>query len=547
MNQEHDPAFSADALLERLAQLKVPPEVQHRLDERLEAFNRDHQPLAVALRPTWSQRFQGVLPRLSLAACLAGLLLGAGILLFGNPNAWAQVTQSVQAKTWVRWTMQMPKGVALPEGFQTPETWFSVKNRIGASRADHSALFVDFAAKESLVYDAKRKTLDRLGIAVHDRQEFEFFETLLRLMNEGNLELKLPDSPIEVSKRTRLEVIEEARRFIEFSFECRDPRRAPPDYRVTFRVDPQSHLPVLMRTTQKFTPNDPAVERVFAIDYPAAGPTAIYDLGVPRDTIIVERAKTKTEQGEEIQKFLNDYASARAKSLEAHEILVLQAIPEMGGNDFFAALRGKSDGKSVTVEMVDQEQLWKLRAQMRLEKASPPKDADSAQYWKTRLAALNFKPMPRGNELLPDACGHPDIVPFGVSPIDNPDCQVTLDRNPKSGPEGTVLLKIRVQTKVGFNDRLYWIDPSRDFLVLRMEIHYSANHTPWDNTTQTIDKLQKSPAGRWYATEFRTGKIEKSGDPLPMTTVKIDPAKPNTGQEIAPVTTSIFRYFLRFE
>ena len=53
-------------------------------------------------------------------------------------------------------------------------------------------------------------------------------------------------------------------------------------------------------------------------------------------------------------------------------------------------------------------------------------------------------------------------------------------------------------------------------MVLRREITFSRN--PADSggiLTWVVDKVEQAPGGgRWYATEARLGKIEKSGDDL---------------------------------
>ena len=59
---------------------------------------------------------------------------------FGTP-AWvhtkraaSEVAKAVRAKTWVRWTFRVPKDLAVPEGFQAPEGWFSAGKKVFAVR-----------------------------------------------------------------------------------------------------------------------------------------------------------------------------------------------------------------------------------------------------------------------------------------------------------------------------------------------------------------------------------------------------------------------------
>lgn len=545
MNQENPGRPSVDALLEQFSQVKVPPDILRRLEAKVQEFPSGESVL-VPSRPTRVQKLWRYLPRLSLAAGLAGLMIGAWILTVGNSNAWAQVTKTIQSKPWVRFTLQLPKEGLVPDGIQAPQIWFSAKNRIGACRGQDSALFINFAARESFVYESKTKTIVQSGIAVFDNMEFENYETLLKLLNEDNQEWKTPESGIQILKRTRREIVEGTRTWVEFTFSCRNPRLASMDYQITFRVDPETHLPREMRTTRKLSPKDPDIQLTLLMDYPATGPTGIYDLGVPKDALVMKPPMTKTEHGEEIRKFLDEYNQARGKSIEPFSVTVFESTPEMGSGDFYSAMKGRSDGNKVVVERIDPEPFWKIRSDLRSGKITIPKEVSPEKWWKDKFAGMPFSPMERGEELLPPRVGYPDIT-FGKSPIDNPDCQVTLDRNPKTGPAGTVLLKIRVETQIGFNDKYYWIDPARDYLVMRMEMHFSRDHAPWNNSTQVIDQLKKSPGGRWYPTRFLNGRIEKPGDNLPEKTVKVDPSRPVKAGEMGPVTTSVFRYFVQFD
>jgi hypothetical protein len=196
------------------------------------------------------------------------------------------------------------------------------------------------------------------------------------------------------------------------------------------------------------------------------------------------------------------------------------------------------------VEEIDFEQLMGFRKKLWSGQIARPKDADRTVWWRQQVEGMKFKPMPqRGGELLPHRIGYPpQLLTIGASPVDNPDCRVTLDRKPVSGPPDTVLLWIRTETTLGFNDCFYWIAPERDYVVLRHEIHFSRDHTAWNNSTQIIDKVEQSPGGRWYAAAVRFGRIERHGEDLPAKPVAAI-AKP----EMGPVTTSSYRYFVEFK
>ncbi len=550
MNQGNGKSPTVDAICEQFSRVAVPADVERRLDARLQEFCRQPQFQTERVVPPPQRAFHRRFARVSVAAGLAVTVAVALFLAFGNQDAWAQVAKTMRSKPWVRWTFRVPKDIQLPEHFQVPEGWFSAERKVLAQRANQSARYVDLAGQESYDYFSQTKTVTRSLTSDIDNVEAGHFETLLRLVSEGDRALQLPESPIQIVGRTRRDVSDRDVtgrdcRWIEYTFACRDPRRAPHDYQMTFRVDPKTQLPVEMRSTEKFSSNDPAVERIFALDYPEAGPSDIYALGAPPDAQVVDRRRAKVETPAEIKEFLAAYVEARRKPLEPFTTTVLMSVPRMDFSDIFGAFRGNDDGQESRVEEVDIEELMEFRKKVRAGEVSRPADADRLVWWKEQIQGMTFKPMPRGDELLPHRIGYPaELLTLGASPVDNPDCHFTLDRQPILGPPGTVLLKIRIETTVGFNDCFFWIAPERDYLVLRSEIHFSRDHAAWNNSTQIIDKVEQSPGGRWYATAVRSGRIEKHGDDL-----SADLVAPigETGMETGPVTTSVYRYVVDFE
>jgi hypothetical protein len=545
MNRDNGQLPAADSLLEQFSRIAVPADAERQLEARLEAFLHQPPPVA-ASRPVARPRFRTRLVRAAEVAAVVAIAVGALIVVFGERDAWAQVARSFREKPWVRWSLKIPQGAPVPEDFQPPEAWFSAEHKVAARRMGQTAQYIDLAGQEAYDYDPQSKTVYHSLTRDTDNVEIGHFETLLRLVAEGDRNLKVPESPIQILRRTSREVSSNGSRWTEYSFECRDPRRSPAEYRVTLRVDPATSLPVEMRSTEKFAKNDPVAERTYFLEYPPAGPADIYALGAPRSAPVVDRRGARTKNGDEIRKFLAAYDEARRKPLERWTTVGLTSSPEKDFADIFGAFRGRSDGQRVVYEEADFFELEALRKKIWSGEIARPADGDRAAWWPQHIAGLKFASKPRGEELLPDHVGHPDLTP-GASPIDNPDCEVTLDRQPTMGPPGTVLLSIRTSTAVGFNDCFYWIAPERDYLVLRQEIHFSRDHAEWDNSTQIIDQVQHSPGGRWYATTVRMGRIAHHGDDLPAETILVKPDQPQTGNEIGPTTTTVNRYLIDFE
>jgi hypothetical protein len=103
---------------------------------------------------------------------------------------------------------------------------------------------------------------------------------------------------------------------------------------VTLRVDLETQVAVEMRSTEKYSSDDPTVERVYAIDYPEAGPADVYALGVPRDANVVDRRHARTNDSKEIRDFLEAYVQARGKPLEPFKATVLIWAPSSNWRGF---------------------------------------------------------------------------------------------------------------------------------------------------------------------------------------------------------------------
>lgn len=552
MNQRNGRPTEVDTVLEQFSRIATPPDVESRLAARMQEFYRQTETTPARAASPLRSRFKRLLPACAAAGLAAALLFVTTVGLLGNRDAWAQVAKSLQSKSWVHLTMQVPAGEPLPDGLEPPEAWFSAKHKAGARRFMKAAQYIDFARQETFEYDPTNDVITQSMTRDHDNVDFGHFGALLQLASEGARDLKLPESPIQIVERTQHAVRDKDRPWIEYAFKCLDPRRTPPEYNITFRVDPQSQLVVEMRSTEKFSSNDPAAVRSYTVDYPESGPNDIHALGAPRTTAVVDRRRAKSRDAKEITEFLAAYAKARLKPIEPYSTIILASLSEPSVSCVIQACQGRNDGKSLRVDQADHEQLQELCKKVWSKQIAFPEQADRALWWKQEVAKLTFAPMPRGDENMPHTVGHPILLGLPAAPnvsdkeLDDPDCQITLDRHPVSGPAGTVLLNYIVDKKTGYNDCRWWIDPERDYLVLRSEVHFSRDHTAWNNVTQVIDKLEKSPGGVWYATEVRMGRIEKSGDDL--SDGIVTPTIPmTTGMEIGPVSTTLFRYFVEFK
>ena len=536
MNQGNWRRPAIETILDEMAHAPVPADVESRLRTRLEELCQ-HPERAVpgAVAPYRMVRF---IPACVAAGLAASVLLAIVLVMLGGRDAWAQVVKTVQSKPWVRCKLQVPAGEALPPGFQPPEAWFSARNKIGARRFMNAAQFIDFARQEAREYDPKENALSITSIGENENKDFGLLAMLLRLVSEGAADLKLTETPIELVERAQRDVREGDRRWIEFTFKLRDSRRTPKDYIATLRVDPQSRLPIDMVSTEKFSPEDRAV-RTYVFDYPESGPADIYALGVPQSAIIVDRRRPKPSGEKDIKELLAAYAKARQKSMPAYTAVVLvSGTPDTPFSDIDMAFQVQDDGGNRHITQTDQERLMELRKRIWSKEIALPNGIDPATWWKQEVANLPFAPLAGGDgsDFRPDGAG--ELMFEDANPLPSDDRQFTLDRRPTTGPAGTVLLRLRVDSGSRFNDTAYWIAPERGYMVLRREMTFSRN--PADSggiLTWVVDKVVQAPGGgRWYATDARLGRIEKSGDDL------------SAERKRSPeVTTTVIRFLVDFK
>jgi hypothetical protein len=476
----------------------------------------------------------GLVRRRALALAGAGLAAGAlvavALVVTGNRDAWAQVAKSVQAKLWVHWTLKIPEEAkeepgATEEMLQNPpEIWISLPKKIGASRFLQNMFYVDFAKQESYRYEPAEKTVYFESTSDADEAQFQHFSMMLRLVAEGDREFTLPESPIKLVQRSKLDKQEGDRRWTEFTFKFHDPRRTADSYTTTIRVDPESQLPIDMTSTEQPAGGDPPVARTYIFDYPESGPSDIYALGVPRTATLVDWRRPAGAS-----ELYAAHQKGYAQWNERYSAIVVMSDRKAAFSDIFEGFCVRYDGQSWQVETADFDQLLKIREQVWSKQITIPEDADRATWWKEQVSRVAFGPPivvphPLGSLWLPDRAGYYQL---GDPTAHGGQC--TIDKRPAIGPQNAILMTVR--TTLGINN--YWFDPEHDFMASRFEC--LSGDSTWKYRTILVDKFEKSPGGRWYAIEARCGDVQTSGD------------EPPDERGVAPVTTSVYRYFVEFE
>lgn len=561
MNREDNRVPNVDVMLEQFAQVEVPREVRGRLDVCIDKFLENPQPEVVLRSRKTEIGARRWFVGLSAVASIAILLAAVSFFTMGSRVAWAQAAGALLAKPWVRFTVEIPDGLSGRKEIGSIETLLSNETMVMACRGGDRPIFMDLSLREVFHYDPRTNCVTVESIRDEQIGNFAMIETLRQLVtNEVRDDLENTGSSIQVLDRIESEVQEDGRRWTEFEFHCRNTALSNGDFRVFVRVDPVSGLPVQMRSAERIFPSDPDTGWTLRIDYPEFGPSDIYAMGVPSDATINDRRPVKTPDGDEIQAFLEEYVEAQRQPLEPFSMTVLRSRVGTDFAEISEAIRGRDDGKDVYLEAVNpRDAIFDLSRKVRLGQITQPEGLDRAEWWKQQIAAMKFTPTQEFQHgYLPNNIGYPEELSRYLGTIanlsekfaliDNPDIKVTLDRQPRLGPVGTVLLNIRIQTAIGSNDLFFWIAPEKDYLVLRQEVHFGNERAAWNNLTVIIDSVEQSPQGRWYATQARYGRIKTHGDDLSNDPLPIEPRaiEDQDPQEIGPIDTTTYRYLVSF-
>ena len=175
---------------------------------------------------------------------------------------------------------------------------------------------------------------------------------------------------------------------------------------------------------------------------------------MPRDAAVVDRRRSEIRDQDEIKALIAAHVKARQAPMDPYSALVLLDDPVDAFSDVERAFRVHYDGRSRQVSEFDSQRLMGLREEIWSGKLRLPEGIDPATWWAQELAGMPFAPF-RGPGLdngpfAWDVVGAP-VSNYGL-PSPKNEFEFTLDRHPASGPEGTVLLRMRLDSGDRFNE-----------------------------------------------------------------------------------------------
>ena len=463
----------------------------------------------------------------------------------GVQKAWSQVAETMRGKPWVHGLLKGPDSTSV-------EIWLSPAQMTAATRIPGTvASFGDFRACVLREFNPSDKVISLRPIDVSDLGEFRLIVDVFEMISENRdlAQLKRAD----LLAQSRREVKEGGNSWTEIEFTLRRRPGQEGTSRLVFRIDPATLLPTSLTFADAAGPspnqpntvraNRPVIERRFILDYPATGPADIYALGVPKDARIVDCGATA-----DARLLVKAIENGRPK-FDRYTAIVVPNFPIEhwwdSYNGFYRVYR-KGDRWRV-------EQCWPSpeASEKRHFASGPADDTDHAKWWLAEARNRFFFPLQifNGNELYgyeynfekvtTDAHGEwrpvltsgpraepvppsmsnsrwfnvmPELVGRPLLGIPSPHLSVDLDAHPNSGPSGTVLLTTKSIKAAsihggtsGLGTNRYWVDPSRNYLVMRWEVLGLKDGKEMLASASQILKTGVTSHGQYYPLEVRFG------------------------------------------
>ena len=479
------------------------------------AAKRATQNVTQQSRRRWMTQVCGV----SLAGA-AAVLLVVSLFAIRPVDAWAQVVKAVQKQPWVR--MQ----ASAPDKSAQVEIWFSPAKRIGAGRFPGSSFFLELDQFKLQRFDLKESTIYVSDPQSSDLDQFVALDAALdAFANRKELQQSKTET-VKLLGQSSKKGSAGDERWTDHVLDYEDARRSPPRFRRVFRVPDGAELPTSM--TEEWNWEGKQMARTHSMDYPATGPSDIFALDVPKDAKVVD-----TRSGEELKTLLAAYSKQQNSAFDNYTATVLKTIDDWRSINEAFRIRLAAAGHSA--EVVDFEQLQKFQMN-RFQQAGrivpETADADRLAWWQVEVDKMTFNNFGQRDMFSPGQTFCPDLVGYPGLGYPNQGVKATLNPKPFVGPNNCQMLTIENTTT---GDYRFWFDSERGSMVVRWE-HQSVDRKPgdWIDTT-IIDAAEKSPKGRWFATQVRRGQVERSGDDL----------RPVAG--VAPVSTTVYRYLIKFD
>jgi hypothetical protein len=445
-----------------------------------------------------------------------------------------------------------------PDG-KTGEFWCSPAKDISATRQPDWIEFRDHRLRTYYWYDVGEGVLYRvpednprrhddmaatvaaLRVLLHNGQPVDKPLERLGFLRDGRADMTVLQQKLE-------QVEEGGRKWLDYRLTVRS--RQPEELEeMLFRADPETKLLQLCRMKGR-TDGKPVVAEM-RFDYPEKGPADVYDLGVPKTAKLVDRVPSgdirrimeahragrqrmdnyrafliQYADGQEFtswsclevlyrkgDKFRRDGANWKPAEMRKMAFEVWPNVAKGEDNQKIAAWWGQQMDKLYCQPMCivcGSSHYYDIR--WRSVKAADGSDHVEVESVEKRpgMSLSPGDPWPSHYYSLPEFVCRPALG------IPSQWMEPVIDLNPKEGPPGTILLRVRRSARMpGSSAKLpegvwnpdsyrYWLDPARDYAAVRWDMLGGGEPGKEEITDSTvIEEMARSPQGTWYATRFR--------------------------------------------
>jgi hypothetical protein len=444
--------------------------------------------------------------------------------------------------------------VRVTGGCGAHESWYSPTKDVSAIRSDSRIEFRDHGSAVEYSFDMREQVLYRVP-EYQPRRSTDFLglaESVQQAFRAGGL----PDDPMNLlafmgPKPDEIHFTGHSLRRTEddrsLEYRITFQRRGTPDIgEYVFRLDDA----LLLRTMHiTGTWDGKQHTQAMEFEYPACGPGDVYALGVPRSAKLVDRTLPK-----EIQQ-VDDALRLGRRLMDNYRAIVVpqfdypKGIGWLGERNMIIYRNGDKFrvdtahwfGGLFDYAMVekpagdtDMAAWWRQRVDVFMYfpfyldtdamvyhvQARVTTDSDANEYWEAESVDAR-KEYGKPGDLLPAYYSRmPEFVcrpPLGI-PSENREATLTPAAD---GPQQTILLEVRASGRMPTcngpscdtgqpqpNLHRFWLDPSRDFVVVRFDMVFLADSGEEELVhSMLIEELAQSPGGTWYARRMRTKAV----------------------------------------
>jgi hypothetical protein len=369
-------------------------------------------------------------------------------------------------------------------------------------------------------------------------------------MLSGNLGGANRSGRYEICDQQQQTITDDGKRYIEYRFHWRDIELdAQSSTQFVGYVDPDTHLPLRLGMIDQSSKKIMVHEQY---DYPDSGPKDIYALGAPKTARIIDCSLSS-----EVEQLAKATVAAGCRENIQFSALIVRSTREehWGYRVWKKGLLWRIESSvnplvrrsdNLPPKDTDQAEWWKQKAEKvqfmptalfngkwhwiySRETRHPNKaEIDAGMdkdvwiiVWTKKERLLPWLRDRYWQEVPLSNMGHPttcdDLPPSGL-PIygeggigsPSPYYLTTIDPKPKHGPPNTILLELRnpIWKQAGSREENwgipqtinFWIDPERDYLVMRREGIVTQEGMEEISGGSWIEKLTQNPQGRWFPT-----------------------------------------------